>query len=43
MPSFKETYEAIKKDVKNGEKNFNVICEMLPEGMQVECTMGAKP
>ena len=43
MPSFKETYEAIKADVKNGEKNFNVICEMLPDGMQVECTMGAKP
>jgi uncharacterized OsmC-like protein len=43
MPSFKETYESIKKDIKNGEKNFNVACEMLPEGMQVECTMGAKP
>lgn len=43
MPSFKETYEAIKEDIKNGEKNFNVACEMLPDGMQVECTMGAKP
>jgi uncharacterized OsmC-like protein len=43
MPSFKETYEAIKVDWANGEKNFNVECEMLPEGMQVKCTMGAKP
>ncbi len=43
MPSFKETYEAVKADIKNGEKNFNVECKMLEEGMQVECTMGAKP
>ena len=43
MPSFKETYEAIKADWANGEKNFNVECEMLPDGMQVKCTMGAKP
>ncbi len=43
MPSFKETYEAIKNDWNNGEKNFNVECEMLTEGMQVKCTMGAKP
>ncbi len=43
MPSFKETYEAIKADWKAGEKNFNVECEMLSEGMQVKCTMGAKP
>ena len=43
MTSFKETYEAIKADWKAGEKNFNISCEMLPDGMQVECTMGAKP
>lgn len=43
MPSFKETYEAIKADWDKGEKNFNVECEMLSEGMQVKCTMGAKP
>jgi len=43
MPSFKETYDAIKADIKNGEKNFNIACEMLPDGMQIECTMGAKP
>ena len=43
MPSFKETYESIKEDIQKGEKNFNVACEMLPDGMQVECTMGAKP
>ena len=43
MPSFKETYDAIKADWNAGEKNFNVECEMLSEGMQVECTMGAKP
>ena len=43
MPSFKETYEAIKADYSAGEKNFNVACEMLPDGMQVKCTMGAKP
>ncbi len=43
MPSFKETYEVIKTDWNAGEKNFNVECEMLPVGMQVKCTMGAKP
>jgi uncharacterized OsmC-like protein len=43
MPSFKETYEKIKDDWSKGEKNFNVECEMLSEGMQVKCTMGAKP
>ncbi|MHA2184160.1 MAG: OsmC family protein [Promethearchaeota archaeon] len=43
MPSYQETYEAIKADIKKGEKNFNIACEMLPDGMQVECTMGAKP
>jgi len=43
MPSFKETYEAVKADWAKGEKNFNVACEMLPDGMQVKCTMGAKP
>ncbi len=43
MPSFKETYDAVKADWNAGEKNFNVECEMLPEGMQVKCTMGAKP
>lgn len=41
MPSFKETYEAIKEDVSKGEKNFNVSCEMLSEGMQCKVTMGA--
>ncbi|MFW9939071.1 MAG: OsmC family protein [Candidatus Thorarchaeota archaeon] len=40
MPSFKETYEAIKADWNAGEKNFNVECEMLPDGMQVNCKMG---
>ena len=40
MPSFKETFETIKGDWEKGEKNFNIECEMLPEGMQVECTMG---
>ena len=40
MPSFKETYDAIKTDWDKGEKNFNIECEMLPEGMQVKCTMG---
>ena len=43
MPSFKETYDAIKADWNAGEKNFNVECEMLSDGMQVKCTMGAKP
>ena len=41
MPSFKETYEAIKEDISKGEKNFNVSCEMLSEGMQCKVTMGA--
>lgn len=40
MPSFNETYEAIKADWAAGEKNFNIECTMLPEGMQVECVMG---
>ena len=40
MPSFEETVEAIKADWKAGEKNFNIECEMLPEGMQTMCTMG---
>lgn len=40
MPSFKETYDAIKADWAAGEKNFNVECEMLADGMQVKCTMG---
>lgn len=40
MPSFKETVEAIKKDWSAGEKNFNIECEMLPDGMQTMCTMG---
>ena len=40
MPSFKETYEAIKADWNAGEKNFNIECEMLPDGMQVNCIMG---
>jgi uncharacterized OsmC-like protein len=43
MPSFKETYETIKKDWNAGEKNFNVECEMLPDGMQVKCSMDTKP
>jgi uncharacterized OsmC-like protein len=43
MPSFKETYEAIKADWNAGEKNFNVKCEMLDKGMQCQVTMGAKP
>jgi uncharacterized OsmC-like protein len=43
MPSFKETYEAIKVDIKNGEKNFNVECTMLKEGMQTEIKMDQKP
>lgn len=40
MPSFEETYESIKADWNAGEKNFNVKCEMLPDGMQVKCEMG---
>ena len=43
MPSFKETFSAIQADWNAGEKNFNVECEMLADGMQVKCTMGAKP
>ena len=43
MPSFKETYENIKADITKGEKNFNVECTMLKDGMQVEIKMGAKP
>ncbi len=43
MPSFKETYEAIKNDWEKGEKNFNIECEMLHEGMQIKCTMDTKP
>ncbi|MHA1150161.1 MAG: OsmC family protein [Promethearchaeota archaeon] len=41
MPTFKETYEAIKQDITKGEKNFNVKCEMLPAGMQCKIVMGA--
>ncbi len=41
MPSFKETYNAIKEDVANGEKNFNVSCTMLDDGMQCNVVMGA--
>ena len=41
LPSFKETYEAIKEDLSKGEKNFNVQCEMLENGMQCKTTMGA--
>ncbi|MFW9876326.1 MAG: OsmC family protein [Candidatus Thorarchaeota archaeon] len=40
MPSFKETFDTIKADWNAGEKNFNIECEMLPEGMQVKCIMG---
>ena len=40
MPSFKETYNAIKENVANGEKNFNVSCTMLNEGMQCSVIMG---
>jgi uncharacterized OsmC-like protein len=42
MPSFKETYNAIKADWNAGEKNFNVECEMLPKGMQLKCSMDTK-
>ena len=41
MPNFKETYNAIKEDVANGEKNFNVSCTMLDDGMQCNVVMGA--
>jgi len=40
---FKEVYESIKQDINEGEKNFNVECEMLPDGMQTRVSMGAKP
>ena len=40
---FKETYEAIKQDLSKGEKNFNVACKMLKEGMQCEISMDTKP
>ncbi|MHA1715529.1 MAG: OsmC family protein [Promethearchaeota archaeon] len=40
MPSFKETVEKIKQDWNAGEKNFNVECTALPDGLQVECKMG---
>ena len=40
---FKETYEAIKGDISKGEKNFNVECEMLPNGMQCKVSMDTKP
>ena len=43
MPNFKETYEAIKGDITKGEKNFNVECTMLADGLQTEIKMGAKP
>ncbi len=43
MPSFKETYEAIKADISKGEKNFNVECTMLPDGLQTKVKMGGKP
>ena len=43
MPSFKETYEKIKNDISAGEKNFNVKCTMLKEGLQTEMEMGGKP
>jgi len=39
--SFRETYENIKADPTKGEKNFNVRCEMLEDGMQCKATMGA--
>jgi uncharacterized OsmC-like protein len=38
---FKETYEAIKEDISKGEKNFNVKCEMIKDGLQCKTTMGA--
>lgn len=43
MPSFKETYEAIKADTTKGAKNFVVECTMIPEGLQTNVKMGAKP
>lgn len=38
---FQETYETVKADPSKGEKNFNVKCTMLKEGMQCKTTMGA--
>jgi uncharacterized OsmC-like protein len=38
---FKETYEAIKEDISKGEKNFNVKCEMMKDGLQCKTIMGA--
>lgn len=43
MPSFADTYEAIKQDISKGEKNFNVECTMLNEGMKCEIKMDTKP
>lgn len=43
LPSFIETYNSIKADVTKGERNFNVECTMLPEGMQTEMKMDQKP
>ncbi|MGV9206004.1 MAG: OsmC family protein [Promethearchaeia archaeon] len=40
---FKETYEKIKEDISAGEKNFNVKCEMIEEGLQCKAIMGGKP
>jgi uncharacterized OsmC-like protein len=40
---FKETYETIKQDASKGEKNFNVACKMMNEGMQCEISMDQKP
>ncbi len=39
---FLETYEAIKKDISAGEKNFNVKVELQADG-SLKATMGAKP
>lgn len=41
--SFKGTYDAIKEDISKGEKNFNVTCQMLKEGMQCQISMDQKP
>ena len=38
---FQETYEEIQKDKSAGQKNFNVKCTMLDEGMQTKVVMGA--
>jgi len=40
MANFNETLESIKNDWNAGEKNFNVECDMLQNGMQVKCKMG---